>query len=276
MFDKLLLIVSLCLFQSATVLSQEREIIIAPPETENSIPNTQHTNPDHNHLPPNIMSDTTLYASENRLAGDSVTKWKSEQQFDYMKGIDSILRHDQNERDRKQHSYLNHSSSNSRNSDFIPGQREIDIPVILKYALWGLAALILLFILYKTFFSNISFIKDKHKSQVDINEGPLDDLPDQLSADGYLHRIKMAEDMKDYRLAIRYHFLYLLQRMSDQNLIVFSKEKTNAAYVREVDQTYRNAFSNFVRIYDYSWYGKVPVSEQRYHEIAEQFKQFIH
>lgn len=60
----------------------------------------------------------------------------------------------------------------------------------------------------------------------------------------------------DVRLTIRYSYLRLLQILQEHDLIVYSPEKTNNDYFKELsDRPQRQSFRTLARQYEYAWYG---------------------
>lgn len=82
--------------------------------------------------------------------------------------------------------------------------------------------------------------------------------------------IREALSAKDYRLAIRYSFLRLLQDMSSRNIIDYHSEKTNYDYYQEIKTvSVREEFWRVVHIYEYVWYGKFEVAASDYDQAEK-------
>jgi hypothetical protein len=78
-------------------------------------------------------------------------------------------------------------------------------------------------------------------------------------------KIKEAINQNNFRLAIRYQYLYLLQLMSQNGIITYHKEKTNSDYRYEIkNQALAQAFDYTSYIYDYTWYGGFEMNESQY------------
>ncbi|KIX22325.1 hypothetical protein SY27_00210 [Flavobacterium sp. 316] len=74
--------------------------------------------------------------------------------------------------------------------------------------------------------------------------------------------IKKSKQEKDYRLTIRYYYLWLLKSYSDKELIEWDIEKTNSDYLSELkSQNTKENFKYLSYIYDYSWYGEFEINE---------------
>jgi hypothetical protein len=96
-----------------------------------------------------------------------------------------------------------------------------------------------------------------------------------------IHRIDFEKRIADaiqngeYRLAIRYLYLRTLKELSDRNLIKWKAEKTNRDYSGELRNTkFGIPFSSITSLYDYAWYGNMPVGETAFHTVKESFDRF--
>ncbi len=83
--------------------------------------------------------------------------------------------------------------------------------------------------------------------------------------------IKKALEGQNYRLAVRYYYLYILQLMSEQELIAWEPQKTNDDYLKEIKrQELKLPFGKITRLYTYIWYGNFDIDEIGY-KRAETF-----
>lgn len=77
---------------------------------------------------------------------------------------------------------------------------------------------------------------------------------------------------KNYRLAIRYYYLFILQLMSDKELIYWETQKTNHDYLKEIEKpNLKQPFRKITRLYDYIWYGDFSIDEVKYTKAALAF-----
>jgi hypothetical protein len=77
-------------------------------------------------------------------------------------------------------------------------------------------------------------------------------------------------------LAVRYLYLKLLQVLSQQQYILWQKDKTNREYAQELSQ--RAFFYDFKRVtnaYEYVWYGKFQISMQVLCDVRDNVNQLI-
>jgi hypothetical protein len=99
---------------------------------------------------------------------------------------------------------------------------------------------------------------------------------EELDLSTYEKQVQAAITAGKLRLAVRLLYLQTLRLLSDKELIIFSKEKTNAAYLRAVAQTtWYKSFANLTLDYEYIWYGEIPVNEAQFEAIHKHFSQFM-
>ncbi|MBA4852643.1 hypothetical protein [Emticicia sp. BO119] len=86
---------------------------------------------------------------------------------------------------------------------------------------------------------------------------------------------------KNYRLATRYYYLWVMKMLNESHLIEFNIDKTNQDYTRELSK--RDIFSKerlglFIECtnyYEYLWFGNFAVSEPAFLKIEKTFKDFL-
>lgn len=80
----------------------------------------------------------------------------------------------------------------------------------------------------------------------------------------------------DYRLAVRYYYLWLLKKLSVNEIIDWHWDKTNSDYVYEIkDQALRKEFGYLSYVYDYSWYGEFPIDDTAFAKAEKAFQRTI-
>ena len=85
--------------------------------------------------------------------------------------------------------------------------------------------------------------------------------------------IEKAVTSENYRLAVRYHFLYLLQQLSREEIVSYDPAKTDEEYVQEIkDKELQGLFRKVSRIYDYVWYGDFVPEATAYQRIKNEFE----
>ena len=80
---------------------------------------------------------------------------------------------------------------------------------------------------------------------------------------------------ENYRLAVRLMYLRTLKDLSDRNLIKYTHEKTNSDYLFQLAASpYYKKFFRLTRSFDYTWYGKFPLSRDGFSTVQHDFNNF--
>lgn len=82
---------------------------------------------------------------------------------------------------------------------------------------------------------------------------------------------------QDFRLALRYRYLLVLQLLIRKDLIAWKSSKTNFDYQKELRNTpYLAHFTEVTRIYNFVWYGHFDLDEATYSELKSAFDHLDH
>lgn len=126
--------------------------------------------------------------------------------------------------------------------------------------------LVLLLFLFIRFFRNANMSTPAGKN----NRKPLVSLSEEehiIKNEDIQALIQKALDAKNYRLAVRYYYLYVLQLLSEQELIDWQLQKTNHDYEKEIKKPdLKKAFTKITHLYDYIWYGDFDIDESQYEQ----------
>jgi hypothetical protein len=91
----------------------------------------------------------------------------------------------------------------------------------------------------------------------------------------YEKEIKQAIADQNYRLATRLWYLRTLKDLAEQNIIQYKQDKTNSDYVNELYETpYHKNFFRLTRNFEYTWYGKFPLSPDVFALLQKDFVNF--
>jgi hypothetical protein len=148
--------------------------------------------------------------------------------------------------------------------------KEGDIGIkILEYGLMIAAIVVIILLLLK---NNIRSLFYGKAAAVHIDYSEFEEHIDSINFD---EMIQDSVSKKDYRKAIRLHFLKLLKGLSDRNLIQWKIDKTNNDYSIELNKSkYSNQFRELASLYEYVWYGDFKLEEEKYTELLKLFKEF--
>ncbi len=84
--------------------------------------------------------------------------------------------------------------------------------------------------------------------------------------------INQALKDNNYRLAVRFYYLLILQQLSKKDIIDWQLEKTNHDYIFEIkNESIRQQFTKVTRIYDFIWYGNFKVDKNTFAKAEKEF-----
>ena len=100
--------------------------------------------------------------------------------------------------------------------------------------------------------------------------------------DEYIHDTDLERFLREalagsnWPLAVRLYFLQTIKRLTEKEAIVWSKEKTNRDYLREM-RGHRLAthFKDVMRQYERVWYGNQPLSAAEFARLEPEFKALL-
>ena len=105
---------------------------------------------------------------------------------------------------------------------------------------------------------------------------PVTDVESNIHATDFKQLIAEAELDGNYRLAIRYYYLWLLKGLTNAEIIEYDVEKTNSDYYNEIASTsVKEEFSYTSYLYNYIWYGEFDVNEQQFSKAKTAFVKFL-
>ncbi len=104
----------------------------------------------------------------------------------------------------------------------------------------------------------------------------VDDIETNLHIVDFKSLIKEAVTTNNYRLAIRYYYLWVLKELTKKEYIEYDVEKTNNDYLNEIDNKDLKAnFSYASYLYNYIWYGEFKVEDKEFKKALSVFKSLI-
>ncbi len=110
----------------------------------------------------------------------------------------------------------------------------------------------------------------------DRNIIPVTDIENNIYETDFKSLIASAENDNNYRLAVRYYYLWLLRTLSEAEIIDYDVEKTNSDYYLEIEhrQT-QEEFSYTSYLYNYIWYGEFDIDQQQFDKAQGAFTRFL-
>jgi hypothetical protein len=142
-----------------------------------------------------------------------------------------------------------------------------------RWLVWLILAGIIIYAIIRIVLGNRGMFAKapkKIKETTSLNELPVSE--DLLSTD-WEEKIQLAFQQGEYRLAVRYSYLALLQYLQAHQQIIYRPEKTNQEYYYELKNvSVKPHFRQLTRQYEYCWYGNHPVEEKQLSGYLEEFK----
>lgn len=130
---------------------------------------------------------------------------------------------------------------------------------------------LILFIVFKLIDNNNLFYRSKGKS-LQLNTG--EDV--MIEEENVEAKLKQAVAEKDFRKAVRYQFVWMLQSLDESGWIKFHAQLTNHDYELQLRKApFYNNFQFLVQVYEYVWYGEFAITEQQYASIQPKFQEII-
>ena len=198
----------------------------------------------------------TLRQNFRSIVYDSIVAINTDKGFYYKRYMDSLLRATQVKKEKP--------------------ARQVDLGgvdffnSVFGILFWILAIGLFTYLVYRLFLSNSAiFSRNRRNVSADVSISTEENTtdPDAL--------VRNAIRNGNYRLAIRYLYLQVLDKLSERKAISIHPNKTNYEYVQEVRKhRFANEFASLTLKYEYVWYGEYPVDEKLFGQIQESFTQF--
>jgi hypothetical protein len=139
-----------------------------------------------------------------------------------------------------------------------------------KYLVLGLAVCFLVHLVTKA--TGVINIFSKPPMQINV---PYTALLENIDTIKFDEEIEKVVALGNYRLAVRLLYLSCLKQMNDKQLIKWQPEKTNLAYINELnDGRRKQSFGTLTRQFEYVWYGNFPLDRQSYQNVNLLFVDF--
>jgi len=200
-----------------------------------------------------------------RFDADNLEKYRTDKEFNYeiKKRQTTFLEHFFNWLKRILYNFLSWLFGNEKAAGILA--------VIVKIVPYVIAAIVL-FLLLK-FFLKVNMrhiISGKtNKSTVQLTEDE-----ELIKNQDLSELIQQAVEQKNYRLAVRYYYLFALQKLSNHHIIDWQQQKTNEDYIKEIEShIIKQKFSSSTYLYDFVWYGNFEINELEFAKAETQFNE---
>lgn len=138
-----------------------------------------------------------------------------------------------------------------------------------------LLGLVVVLILLKSFMNTESGFWNIRAAKKENTKKLVSEEDEEIDEADYERRLQQSILNHDYRLATRFYYLILLNKLSQKNHIEYHRDKTNSEYLFELNKTMRSSFSYLSYIYSYVWYGEFPIGKIEFSAVEKKYKSFI-
>lgn len=105
---------------------------------------------------------------------------------------------------------------------------------------------------------------------------PITSVEKELKNTDFKTLIASAEKENNYRLAIRYYYLWLLKALNEAEVIAYDPDKTNSDYQYEIKKNeLRESFAYTSYLYNYIWYGEFNVDQTQFNKAKTAFSSLL-
>lgn len=152
--------------------------------------------------------------------------------------------------------------------------KRVDTIVVGKYleiVIYAVVAVTVTYVILKIFSSGIQGLFFSPHRKAGSAPADFDDV-DTMDIEALIERYLKSGD---YRAVVRLQYIRCLRRLAAKNLVTLKRNKTNDEYLRELgDSPLCTGFGELTRIFEYTWYGNFPVSEESYTLVRDLFDGF--
>jgi hypothetical protein len=213
-----------------------------------------------------LIFSTILFCGKSKAQnsvksnGIDQKKWeKIAEKYDYSKEMETQVPKEKSEKK------LEKTTNSKLSPEFI---------AIIKYSLFGIVILLLVFIGYKLianekFFNNKKLEKPKVYTLENLEENLNEADIDLFLQDALAH--------KDFRLSVRLMYLNVIKALAQKELIIWKRDKTNGDYLQEMNKhkLYKD-FRKCTLVYEYVWFNELNDFNREQHErIKPAFEQLL-
>jgi|GEM_PF-4411036 len=102
--------------------------------------------------------------------------------------------------------------------------------------------------------------------------GKAEEVEEELQKIDLEGRIVEAERSEDWQRAVRWRYLVALREMERRRLVEYRPDRTNQEYLRGLPPSeLRDAFAAVTLLFEYAWYGRVPLDAREYARVRDAF-----
>lgn len=130
----------------------------------------------------------------------------------------------------------------------------------------------LVFVILYFMLGKDNLFKPKSKKIEALDLKSIEQIEENLEEHDVSNYLEQAIDNKQYRIAIRLHYLLIIKELSARKFIKWKRDKTNRNYLYETEEySFANNFKKSTNIFEKVWYGERDVTEGDFSIIHSHF-----
>lgn len=205
--------------------------------------------------------------SQRKFKTDYKKKYKSDNEFDYS---------DQTQKDslwKRFKAWLQQKMRSFFNQFDVDYDTKSRLDIFFRLAAIAVIFLMLYYIIRAVIQKDVYWLFKKKAKRTEIK---VDDIELNLKIVDFPSLLHGTIEDRQYRLSVRYYYLWLLQRLQEQEQIVWNIEKTNSDYQNEIkDPQLKEDFRYLSYIYNNIWYGEFEISEEEFKQAKKSFDSLL-
>ncbi|HWD90557.1 MAG TPA: DUF4129 domain-containing protein [Mucilaginibacter sp.] len=147
-----------------------------------------------------------------------------------------------------------------------------NVVAVIKFLLIAAFAFLIIWLITRLFKIDLLRLFGKKKNDDGI---PYSEQTENIHEINFDEAINKALHDRNYRLAVRLLYLRSLKQLNDAGLIHWRMEKTNLAYLNELENPeYKRLFGALTVRFEYVWYGDFPINNEVFQNIDSLFRDF--
>lgn len=143
-----------------------------------------------------------------------------------------------------------------------------------EYILYAIVAFAILIVLY-TMYRRGFFVTINHNQKIDPQVEHFKSLEDNLLETNLEQLIDQAIEVRDFRVAIRYHHYLNTQNLAKNGYITWDPKKTNVQLISTIKKAnIQEQFRENTQIFNQVWFGNFQLTEAQFKDFDAKFQHF--
>jgi hypothetical protein len=148
-----------------------------------------------------------------------------------------------------------------------------NVGTVAEWIGYAIAAAAVAYVIYVLWKGDVrSLLRGGNRARV----SPFAELDENIHEMNFDALIEEAVNARQYKRAVRLLYLKGLKVLADRGAINWRKDKTNRDYLHELRESpVRASFADATFLFEYVWYGDMPINESIFRSIRENLDGFI-